>query len=80
MTSAAPLPCRVRNVLDLLIFEIPQNIDTQIKWGGGREGKTPPSFATFPPSFYSGKFGAQVIKAFFGSASSPFVPLLVRYF
>lgn len=39
MTSAAPLPCRVRNVLDLLIFEIPQNIDTQIKWGeeGGED-------------------------------------------
>ena len=80
MASAVPLPCRVRNVLDLLIFEIPQNIDTQIKWGGGGEGKTSLSFATFPPSFYPGKFGAQVIKAFFRSAPSPFVPLLVRYF
>lgn len=79
MTSAAPLPCRVRNLLDLLIFEIPQNIDTQIKWGG-REGKTSLSFATFPPSFCPSKFGAQVIKAFFRSAPSPFVPLLVRYF
>lgn len=79
MTSAVPLPCRVRNMLDPLIFEISQNIDTQIKWGGG-EGKTSLSFATLPPSFYPGKFGAQVIKAFFRSAPSPFVPLLVRSF
>ena len=38
MTSAAPLPCRVRNMLDPLIFEISQNIDAQIKSRGGGEG------------------------------------------
>ena len=49
MTSAVPLPCRVRNMLDPLIFEISQNIDTQIKWGGGGE-----DFSQFrdPPTIF----------------------------
>ena len=51
MTSAAPLPCRVRNVLDLLIFEIPQNIDTQIKWGGGEGGEDFSQFRDLPAVF-----------------------------
>ena len=51
MTSAAPLPYRVRNMLDPLIFEIPQNIDTQIKSGGREGGEDSSQFRDLPAIF-----------------------------
>lgn len=65
MTSAAPLPCRVRNVLDLLIFEIPQNIDTQIKWGGGEGGEDFSQFRDLPTIFLPKKIWSTDDKSLF---------------